>query len=102
MVSSIESRRVRMTIVLFVLIIILFGIFGIFCWAASDIPVVLREVALNTRKEGGSGTNYPLMDLLSLLIKIWAVIVWVVGLLAAIAVLQMNDLITGLFARGAL
>ena len=89
-----------MGIILFIVILVLFGISGILCWSASDMPRVIREVALNTRREGASGTNYPLVGLLSLMIKIWAVIVWVVGLVLAVAMLRLGELIAVLLSGG--
>ena len=83
-----------MSVIIFIVIIILFGLAGVFCWAASDIPKIIREVALNTRKAGSAGSSYPLVDLLSLLIKIWAVVLWLAGLFLAIASLQLGNLLT--------
>ena len=86
-----------MGIILFIVILVLFGISGILCWSASR---VIREVALNTRREGASGTNYPLVGLLSLMIKIWAVIIWVVGLVLAVVMLRLGELIAVLLSGG--
>ena len=75
-----------MVVVFFLLIIIIFGFMGLMTWASSELPLALKEVAMNTRKEAG-GKEYKLISIYSLLIKIAAVIVWVVGLIAAIAVI---------------
>jgi hypothetical protein len=89
-----------MGIILFIVILVVIGISGIMCWASSDMPRVVREVALNTRREGASGSNYPLVGLLSVMMKIWAVVIWLVGLVLAIAMLQMGDFIALLLSGG--
>jgi hypothetical protein len=82
-----------MGIILFIVILVVFGISGIMCWAYSDMPLVIRDIALNTRREGASGTHYPLVGLLSLMLKIWAVLIWLVGLVLAIAMLRLGELL---------
>ncbi len=89
-----------MGIILFIVILVVIGISGIMCWASSDMPRVVREVALNTRREGASGSNYPLVGLLSVMMKIWAVVIWLVGLVLAIAMLQQGDFIALLLSGG--
>ena len=89
-----------MGIILFIVILVVIGISGIMCWASSDMPRVVREVALNTRREGASGSNYPLVGLLSVMMKIWAVVIWLVGLVLAIAMLQLGDFIPLLLSGG--
>ena len=88
-----------MGIILFIVILVVFGISGIMCWSSSDMPRVIREVALNTRREGASGSNYPLVGLLSVMMKIWAVIIWLAGLVLAIVMLRLGDFIA-LFLSG--
>ncbi len=89
-----------MGIILFIVILVVIGISGIMCWASSDMPRVVREVALNTRREGASGSNYPLVGLLSVMMKIWAVVIWLIGLVLAIAMLQQGDFIALLLSGG--
>ncbi len=89
-----------MGIILFIVILVVIGISGIMCWASSDMPRVVREVALNTRREGASGSNYPLVGLLSVMMKIWAVVIWLVGLVLAIAMLQLGDFLALLLSGG--
>ena len=89
-----------MGIVGFIVIIVIFGISGIMCWASSDLPRVVREVALNTRREGSVGSNYPLVGLLSVMMKIWAVVVWLAGLILAIVMLQLGEMVTLLMSGG--
>ena len=89
-----------MGIILFIVILVVFGISGIMCWSSSDMPRVIREVALNTRREGASGSNDPLVGLLSIMMKIWAVIIWLVGLVMAIAMLRLGDYIALLLSGG--
>ncbi len=89
-----------MGIILFIVILVVFGILGIMCWSISDMPRVIREIALNTRREGASGTHYPLVGLLSLMLKIWAVLVWLVGLVLAIVMLRLGDLLVVALSGG--
>lgn len=89
-----------MGIILFIVILVVFGISGIMCWSSSDMPRVIREVALNTRREGASGPNYPLVGLMSIMMKIWAVIIWLVGLVLAIAMLRLGELLAVMLSGG--
>lgn len=65
--------------------LVLFGFLGILTWASSDLPLVQREIAKNTRKEGQEGSDYKMIGLLAVLYKVLAVIVWVLGIVLAIA-----------------
>jgi hypothetical protein len=89
-----------MGIVGFIVILVIFGISGIMCWASSDLPRVVREVALNTRREGSSGTNYPLIGLLSVMMKVWAAIIWLAGLVLAIVMLKLGEMLALLLSEG--
>jgi small-conductance mechanosensitive channel len=74
-----------MSVLLFLIFIAVFGLFGLLYWAGSALPLVIREVALNTRKEGEGGTQYRSLDVLSVCLKVLAVVIWVIGLIMAIA-----------------
>ena len=63
-------------------------------------PRVIREVALNTRREGASGSNYPLVGLLSIMMKVWAVVIWLIGLVMAIAMLRMGEFLAVMLSGG--
>ena len=83
-----------MVVILFLMVIIIFGFLGLMTWASSDLPMALREIAVNTRKEAG-GKEYKLIAILSVLFKISAVLVWVIGLVAAIAALAGGSSMMG-------
>ena len=80
-----------MVILGFIVIVIVFGIAGVTLWALSDLPQAIREVALNTRREGSTGSNYSLIGLLSIMLKVWAALIWLFGLVTAIGFLQMGS-----------
>ncbi len=75
-----------MGFVMFLVIVILFGFVGLMTWARADLPVIQREIAINTRKDG-QGPSYSLVQLLAVLLKISAVLIWLVGLILAIIAL---------------
>ena len=73
-----------MQIVLTLLVIILFALSGLALWASAERPLALREIALNTRREASDGPDYVYLKLLSVLRKVFAVLVWNAGLLLVI------------------
>jgi len=89
-----------MVIFVFVVLLIVFGITGVTCWAFSDVPMAIREVALNTRKEGATGSNYSLIGLLSIVLKVWAALIWLFGVAAAIAFLQVGNNLGTILSQG--
>lgn len=75
-----------MNFVFFLLIVIMFGFLGLITWARADLPIIQREIAINTRADG-EGPNYSLVQLLAVLLKVSAVIIWIVGLIMGILAL---------------
>ena len=73
-----------MQIVLTLLLVVLFAFSGLAVWASSERPLALREIAINSRRDGASGPDYVLLRILSVLLKVFAVIVWNLGLLVVI------------------
>jgi hypothetical protein len=73
-----------MQIVLTLLLVVLFAFSGLAVWASSDRPLALREIAINSRREGTGGPDYVLLKILSVLLKVFGVIIWNLGLLAVI------------------
>ncbi len=67
-----------------VLSILLFGIIGLAVWASSDLPLINREIAINTRKTEG-GPEYKMVQILSIIIKVFAVLFWIAGIIGAVA-----------------
>ena len=64
---------------------ILFGLIGLIVWAYSDMPLVMREIAINTRRSGEQGSSYVLMKVLSICLKVLAVLLWFAGVASIIA-----------------
>ena len=60
-------------------------------------PIISREIALNTRKEGGSGPDYKLVQLLAILRKVSAVILWVMGIVVGILGIIAGNSLDGFF-----
>lgn len=58
---------------------------GLVLWMASELPLAIREMAMNTRKEEG-GSEYPLLKTLSVLLRVLAVAAWILGLVGSIIV----------------
>lgn len=63
---------------------LLFGLFGLMIWAGSDMPLAIREIALNTRRSA-EGSKYALIRVLSVCMKILAVVVWALGIILLVA-----------------
>ncbi len=73
-----------MSIVITLVIFVIAALGGLAVWASSDRPLVLREIALNSRREGQGGSDYVFLKILSALLKVFGVIVWNAGLLAMV------------------
>ena len=58
---------------------ILFVLLGIIVWAASDTPLAWREIAMNTRRNPENGSPYTMLKVLSVCLKIFAVLLWIAG-----------------------
>ena len=65
---------------------------GTYIFTASDKPLALRELAINTRKNPSAGSPYTLLQVLSIITKIFAVLVWIAGLVCAFLYVYYNDL----------
>ncbi len=68
------------------LLFILFGLIGLIVWASSDMPLVMREIALNTRRDREAGSSYILARVLSVCLKILAVVMWLLGIVSIVAI----------------
>lgn len=75
-----------MELVVSLLIVIVFALLGLVVWTSSDRPLALREIALNTRAQRGGGPDYVNLKVLSVLIRVFAVLVWNTGLFLVIMV----------------
>jgi len=81
------------------LLFVVFGLFGLITWACSDMPLAVREIAINTRRSAEHGSSYAMIRVLSVCMKILAVLFWVVGIATIVAVsvtgAAITDLISG-------
>jgi hypothetical protein len=59
---------------------VLFGLTGLVIWACSEVPLAIREIALNTRRDREQGSRYTLIRVLSICMKILAVMTWAGGI----------------------
>jgi hypothetical protein len=63
---------------------ILFVLLGILVWASSDQPLAWREIAINTRRNPQDGSSYVMLRVMSVCLKIFAVLLWIAGIAAII------------------
>jgi hypothetical protein len=76
---------------------ILFGLFGLMVWACSDMPLAIREIALNTRRDKEQGSPYTLIRILSVCLKIFAVLLWMLGIASIVAINAAGSIFGNLF-----
>lgn len=85
------------------LLFIVFGLIGLIVWAWADMPLVMREIAINTRRNAEQGSSYILMRVLSVCLKIVAVLLWFAGIASIIALnaagTSLGSLLQGIGAR---
>ena len=79
---------------------IFFALIGLIVWSYSEWPLAMREIAINTRKDGEQGNAYTGMRILSICLKILAVLLWVLGVAAIVAINAAGSTIGGLFQGG--
>jgi len=76
---------------------LLFGLIGLIVWAYSDMPLAMREIAINTRRNAEQGSSYILMKVLSVCLKIFAALLWFAGVASIIALNFAGTSLAGLF-----
>jgi len=79
---------------------ILFVLIGIITWAFSDVPLAWREIAMNTRRNPDQGSSYAMLKVLSVCIKIFAVLLWIAGIAAIVGMNVAGSTIGGLLQSG--
>jgi uncharacterized membrane protein len=79
---------------------ILFVLVGIMVWAASDTPLAWREIAINTRKNADQGSSYTLLKVLSACLKIFAVLLWLLGVVTIVGMNFAGSAFNSLFQSG--
>jgi hypothetical protein len=80
------------------LLFVVFGLLGLMTWACSDMPLAVREIAINTRRSAEHGSSYAMIRVLSVCMKILAVLFWVVGIATIVAVSVTGSAITDLLS----
>ena len=68
------------------LLFLMFSLLGLVTWACSDMPLAVREIAINTRRSAEHGGSYAMLRVLSICLKIFAVMLWIVGVATIVAV----------------
>jgi hypothetical protein len=79
---------------------ILFVLVGIIVWSASDTPLAWREIAINTRKNGDQGSSYTMLKVLSTCLKIFAVLLWILGVATIVGMNFAGSAFSSLFQSG--
>lgn len=79
---------------------ILFVLVGIITWAFSEVPLAWREIALNTRRNPDQGSSYTMLKVLSVCLKIFAVLLWIAGIAAIIGMNVAGSAFGGLLQNG--
>lgn len=69
-----------MDIVVFITVNIYLIVQGLIFWYCADLPLIFREIAINTRN-GKIGSEYKTMDKLSAVISLIGIICWILCLL---------------------
>ena len=72
------------------------GLIGLIVWACADMPLAVREIAINSRKAGEGGSSYTMIKVLSICLKILAVAVWIMGVLSIVAYNAAGSMVAGL------
>jgi hypothetical protein len=79
---------------------ILFVLVGIIVWASADRPLAMREIAMNTRKDPSHGSQYTMLKVQSVCLKIFAVLLWILGVAAIIGINVAGSALGELFPGG--
>jgi len=84
-----------MTFLVSQFLFILSVLLGIMVWASADRPLALREIAINTRKNPEHGSPYTMLKVLSVCLKIFAVLLWIGGVAAIVGLNLAGSLFNG-------
>ena len=77
-----------------------FILVGIIVWACSDTPLAWREIAINTRKNADQGSAYTMLKVLSVCLKIFAVLLWILGVASIVGLNVAGSAVGDLFQVG--
>jgi hypothetical protein len=81
---------------LFILVVLV----GVIVWASSETPLAWREIAINTRRNADQGSSYAMLKVLSVCLKILAVILWIVGIASIVGINVAGSTFFNLFQGG--
>ena len=81
-------------------LVILVVLIGIILWASADVPLAWREIAINSRKDGSQGSTYTMLKVLSVCLKIFAVLLWIAGIAAVIGINVAGSSLGGVLGSG--
>lgn len=86
-----------MPIVFGVAIFLFVTLIGVYTFAASDMPLAVREIAINTRKREEDGTHYAFLKIMSVTIKVFAVLTWLVGIIISFSIVYFQPAWLGFY-----
>jgi hypothetical protein len=90
-----DSGGIGMAFLVSQFLFILFGLVGLLVWASADMPLAVREIAINTRRDQAHGSSYVMIKVLSVCLKIFAVLLWISGIVSIVMV-NLGMTITGI------
>ncbi len=73
---------------------------GVMVWAFSEVPLAWREIALNTRRSTDQGSPYTMLKVLSVCLKLLAVLLWIAGVAAIVAINVTGSALGGIWPDG--
>ena len=79
---------------------ILFVLLGIIVWSSSEQPLAWREIAINTRRNPQDGSSYTMLKVLSVCLKIFAVLLWIAGIAAIVGMNFAGSAVSSLIESG--
>jgi hypothetical protein len=79
---------------------LLFLLVGLIVWSFSEVPLAWREIALNTRRSTEQGSPYSMLKVLSVCLKILAVLLWIAGIASIVAVNIAGSTLGSLLGNG--
>ena len=62
-----------------------FGVLGLLCWVCSDVPMAMREIAINTRLDPVLGRRHTGLLLLGMILRIVAAGMWFLAVVIPLA-----------------
>jgi hypothetical protein len=79
-----------------------FGLIGLLVWSGSDVPLAMREIAINTRRDQANGSPYVMVKVFSVCLKVFAVVLWIMsaaGIVYMVVTMEEGSLLGGLIGN---